>query len=104
MFRTLASQVDVPFLIIDFSVSEKILRERVLLRSERGSDASDADLAVLEHQLVTREPLQAEELASAFTYNASRPVEDAQHPQSWTPLLRRLSLFAGSTSEQRPKI
>ena len=92
MFCALATRARVPFSIVDFTVREKILRERITARLQQGQDASDADLAVLEHQLATHEPLQAEELAFVFAYDASRPADDAQRPQSWTPLLQRLSL------------
>lgn len=92
MFRAFAAGAHVPFSIVDFTVREEILRERIAARLEQGQDASDADLAVLEHQLATHEPLQAGELAFVFAYDASRPADDAQRPQSWTPLLQRLSL------------
>ena len=92
MFRAFAARARVPFSIVDFTVREEILRERIAARLEQGQDASDADLAVLEHQLATHEPLQTEELAFVFAYDASRPADDAQRLQSWTPLLQRLSL------------
>ncbi|MBI3530824.1 MAG: AAA family ATPase [Betaproteobacteria bacterium] len=92
MFRALAANARVPFSIVDFTVGEQILRERIAARLQLGQDASDADLAVLEHQLATHEPLQAGELAFVFAYDASRPADDARRPQTWTPLLQRLSL------------
>ena len=92
MFRQLAASERVPFSIVDFSAREEVLRERVAVRLRQGQDASDADLGVLEHQLATHEPLQAEELVSVFAYDASRPAEDALRPQSWTALLQGLSL------------
>jgi hypothetical protein len=92
MFRAQAERAGVPFLIVDFSASERILRERIVARNERGNDASDADLAVLEHQFATHEPLQPDEFGCVFGYDASRPVDRAQHPQTWAPLLQRLSL------------
>jgi len=42
------------------------LRERVRQRQAEGSDASDADLRVLEHQLATSLPLDADELAEVM--------------------------------------
>lgn len=92
LFCALATRARVPFSIVDFTVREEILRERIAARLEQGQDASDADLAVLEHQLATHEPLQAEELAFVFACDASRPAEDAQRSQAWIPLLQRLSL------------
>jgi len=90
-FRALATRARVPFSIVDFRVREEILRSRIGVRLRQGQDASDADLGVLEHQLATHEPLQPDELAFAFAYDASRPAEDAQRLQPWTPLLQRLS-------------
>ncbi len=90
MFCALATRARVPFSIVDFTVREETLRERIVARLQQGQDASDADLAVLEHQLATHEPLQAGEVAFVFTYDASRPANDAQRLQSWTPLLQRL--------------
>ncbi|MEO8009135.1 MAG: AAA family ATPase, partial [Betaproteobacteria bacterium] len=89
-FSKLAAATRVPFAILDFSAPEALLRERIAARSRQGDDASDADLVVLEHQLRTAEPLQPEELAAVFAYDAARPVADAQRPQSWAPLLRQL--------------
>ncbi len=91
-FRALAARAGVPFLIVDFTASEKILRSRILARSERGADASDADLAVLEHQLGTHEPLQADENESVFACDASGPADRWQRSQTWAPLLLRLPL------------
>jgi hypothetical protein len=95
MFRALAARAGIPFLIVDFNASEGLLRERILARSDRGDDASDADLAVLEHQLRTHEPLQTDELESVFAYDASEPADRAERWQTWTPLLQRTSLSPG---------
>jgi len=92
LFHALAASARVPFSIVDFTVPENTLRERILARLQRGQDASDADLPVLELQLATQEPLQADELAFVFSYDASRPVDDARRSQSWAALLRRLAL------------
>ena len=94
-FHAFAASVRVSFSIVDFTVPEETLRERITARLQQGQDASDAYLGVLEHQLAAQEPLQAEELEFVFTYDASRPADDAQRPQSWTPLLQRLSLPFG---------
>jgi aminoglycoside phosphotransferase family enzyme/predicted kinase len=91
MFRALAARTGASFAIVDFPAGEDMLRQRVLARSERGEDASDADLAVLEHQLRTHQPLQADELESVFAYDASAPADLAERPQAWAALLQRLS-------------
>ena len=95
MFCALATRARVPFWIVDFTASEEILRSRIATRLQLGRDASDADLAVFEHQLATHEPLQSGEFASVFAFDAFRPAEDAQPASAWNPLLQRLSLPPG---------
>jgi predicted kinase len=51
----------VAFHILDFQVPEATLRERILQRLRAGSDASEANLDVLQHQLDTEEALGADE-------------------------------------------
>ncbi|HEX7971499.1 MAG TPA: AAA family ATPase [Thiobacillus sp.] len=51
------------FRILDFPVPVATLRARIVQRSRAGNDASEADLAVLQHQLDTGEPLAADEQA-----------------------------------------
>ncbi len=65
LLRELAQSRGVAFHILDFQVPEATLRERILRRSRAGSDASEADLDVLLHQLDSEDPLAAEELADA---------------------------------------
>jgi len=62
LFRDLALRLEVSFQIVDLQVAPDILRERVGLRSRHGNDASEADLQVLQHQLATARPLDADEL------------------------------------------
>jgi aminoglycoside phosphotransferase family enzyme/predicted kinase len=59
-FHRLADELRVPFRIIPFEADEAALRSRVRSRS-RGSDASDADEAVLDYQLGHFESLGEEE-------------------------------------------
>ena len=49
------------FRILDFPVPVATLRARIVERSRAGTDASEADLAVLQHQLDSEEPLAADE-------------------------------------------
>ncbi|TWU02128.1 bifunctional aminoglycoside phosphotransferase/ATP-binding protein [Stieleria varia] len=61
-FRSLASREGVPFGILDCKAAPETLRQRIIDRAKANTDASDADLAVLERQLSTREPLDRREL------------------------------------------
>lgn len=57
-FAELAAQMNVPFYILEFKVKESLLKERIQRRAEKRADASEATLAVLEHQQRDREPLE----------------------------------------------
>ncbi|HYA36865.1 MAG TPA: AAA family ATPase [Candidatus Methylomirabilis sp.] len=65
--RAVAEQARVPFVILDLRAADGVLRERLRQRAREGGDASEADLAVLDHQLATREPLGHEEQVQALT-------------------------------------
>ena len=65
-FRALATELRVPFSILDCQAGVGRLRSRVAARSAARDDASEADLAVLERQLASHEPLDGEELATAL--------------------------------------
>lgn len=61
LLRETAHSRNVAFHILDFPLPVATLRERVFQRSRKGNDASEAGLAVLQHQLDTEEPLAADE-------------------------------------------
>ena len=65
-FQELAQGLGVPFVILDVTAPENLLRERVKQRMQHGRDASEADITVLESQLRNSEPLDASELAVAI--------------------------------------
>jgi predicted kinase len=60
-FRQLAESLGVRFAILDFQAKKSVLRQRIAARNASGSDASDADLDVLESQIASQEPLTADE-------------------------------------------
>lgn len=72
-FRTLAERLNVPFAVLDFQAREETLKKRIRLRAEAGKDASEADLAVLEKQLASKEPLAAEERDYVVTVETEAP-------------------------------
>lgn len=57
-FRELADELGIPFHILDFQTPPALLRQRIIARQ---ADMSDANLAVLEHQLAHWRPLDADE-------------------------------------------
>jgi aminoglycoside phosphotransferase family enzyme/predicted kinase len=91
-FRELAGRLGVPFGIAQFTASPQTLRSRVLRREQESRDASEAGIAVLEHQLRTCEPLSAEELAVAATFDTER----MDHEQIRNESRRMLARLAGN--------
>jgi hypothetical protein len=73
--RAVAEQRRVPFVILDVRAAESVLRVRVAQRTREGRDVSDADLRVLERQLVARDPLDDAERAGAVVVDTDRSVE-----------------------------
>lgn len=59
--QKLAEQLNVPFKIIDIQVSVECLRQRVATRFAEANDPSEADVEVLEQQLINYKPLQVAE-------------------------------------------
>jgi aminoglycoside phosphotransferase family enzyme/predicted kinase len=90
LFHDLAMELGTPFAIVDFVAPESTLRERVARRAATGADASDADLAVLDHQLRTREPLAREELGWVVEFDAEVPLERARKPSAWRAVRERI--------------
>ena len=72
-FRHLATQLGVPFTLLDFRADAETLQRRVAQRSARADDASEADLAVLHSQLAALEPLTVAEQDSTVTVDTANP-------------------------------
>ena len=67
-FQALAAERGIAYTILEISAPEVVLRERIVSRA-RG--ASDADLAVLDHQLKSWQPLTADESVYALRMDTS---------------------------------
>ena len=89
-FRALAMELGVAFVILTLQASEATLRQRIVRRRADGGDPSDADLAVLAHQLASRESLTEYERAHAVAYDAEAPLEAARAPDAWAAIADRL--------------
>ncbi len=66
LFRRLATDCCVPFHIISFQASDQELARRI---AQRQNDASEATIAVLNHQQKTAQPLSEQELANVVLIN-----------------------------------
>jgi len=91
LFRQLAVELDVPFVIVDLVAAEATLRERIRERGRQGRDASEADIAVLERQLQTQEPLAPDEAAHVVGYDAELPLAHSTAPDAWRAVIERLA-------------
>ena len=76
-FRVLAQRLGLPFFILDCQLSENILLNRVLSRKREGRDASEANAAVLTHQLATHEPLTDAEKGYAIIIDTTHGIDSA---------------------------
>ena len=74
-FQALAAELQVPFSILDCTASAATLRQRVAARAATGTDASEADVAVLERQLASQQPLEADEQALAMAVPTDQVVD-----------------------------
>ena len=79
-------------MILAFTASDATLRTRILERAQRATDASEADLGVLDGQLRTREPLAADERAYVVDIDAEAPQERSRDPATWREVCVRLGI------------
>lgn len=81
MFAETAARSNVPFLILDFQADEESLRGRIARRHAAEADASEADLAVLDEQLQSREPLSDGERRAAIRVDTDETgwVRELEH-------------------------
>jgi aminoglycoside phosphotransferase family enzyme/predicted kinase len=77
-FRQIAAANAARFVILDCAAPAAELRRRLVARDRAGRDASEANVAVLEQQLRTHEPLDGAERRATVTVDTSRPVDYAR--------------------------
>ncbi|MBU2407201.1 MAG: ATP-binding protein, partial [Gammaproteobacteria bacterium] len=87
-FHRLATELGVPFTILDCSASVAELRRRVQARHAAADDASDADVAVLERQLGFHQPLHADEQAVTLQVVTDQPYDPAWVADRWVSMIR----------------
>ncbi|MDZ7769262.1 MAG: AAA family ATPase [Woeseiaceae bacterium] len=75
--RQLAAECGAGFVLVQAAAPLSVLQERLQRRAAAGSDASEAGLAVLQHQRDTADPLDSSELASAVTVPTDAEVKIA---------------------------
>ena len=75
--RDVAIACDARFVVVTVVASKAVMRRRLRQRAAAGTDASEADEAVLEYQLGKAEPLTDVELRSTVTVNTDAEVDVA---------------------------
>jgi len=74
LFRKLANNLQIPFIILDFPVPEEELRRRIAHRTD--TDASEATLEVLAYQLAHEETLTSIEMQQTLIVRPDASVGD----------------------------
>ena len=91
-FRALAREMGVPFVIASLQTDAALLAERLALRSRRGDDPSEADIAVMRKVQVVQQPLRNEELGFAVTFINNGDITTLRSAdESWQLLDARLT-------------
>lgn len=91
-FRALAQEMAVPFVIASLQTDTVLLAERLVLRSKRGNDASEAGIAVMQKLLDVQEPLRDQELRATVTFVNNGDVDALRSAQeAWKMLDAHLS-------------
>ncbi len=75
--RRMAGDSGAGFTIIQAFAPVDVLEQRLARRAAAGKDASEADLAVLRHQLRTQEPLTPDESGSAIIVDTEAEIDPA---------------------------
>lgn len=74
LFRELAENLEVRCLVLHFATPEAQLRKNISQRQQQGTDASDADLQVLESQLQHYQPLGEHEEYFTLEFGQDLPL------------------------------
>ncbi|MCW8955318.1 MAG: ATP-binding protein, partial [Gammaproteobacteria bacterium] len=65
-FQALAQSQNTPFVIMDIQADPDRLKQRILQRQQQANNPSEATIAIMQQQLMNREPLSAEEQHQAW--------------------------------------
>jgi hypothetical protein len=73
-FKLLALKNNAPFIILSCYADEEVLSDRIRQRMESQHDPSEANLAVLQHQLQTQEEFTSEERNGVKIITSTEPT------------------------------
>ena len=99
LFLALGRDLKRPCAILALEAPPEVLRRRLSDRAKAGTDASDADTGILEHQVAIREPFSAEEAPHVVHLDVTHPAQVAARLRQITAEPRRARL-GGSPASQ----
>jgi len=76
LFRTLAQELGIPFVILHFFAAEALLRQWLEARALIGKDASEATVEIMQMQLASEEPLASSEADHVIAIDTGRDDAD----------------------------
>jgi aminoglycoside phosphotransferase family enzyme/predicted kinase len=88
LFHELAMKLRVSFTILHCQAPDDVLRERIARRNAAGDDASEATLAVLDRQLLVREPLNVDESRLSIDVRTDLPMDADLLASRWAAARR----------------
>lgn len=92
VFRALAQEMAVPFVIASLQTDVAVMEERIKQRNSLGNDASEADILVLRKLQLAQAPLLDEELADTITFANNNDVDALRaDSKGWKSLDARLA-------------
>jgi len=75
MFKELAKNLSVPYVILDITASPATLKQRIERRRKSDTDASEATIDVLKTQQNQAEPLSTEERRHCITIDSEEVID-----------------------------
>lgn len=90
LFEQLADELGVPFFIVNMQTHECTMRKRIISRSRRKQDPSDAGLDMLAHQFATHEALAEHEQRNVINVGSECGSSDECLKSTLAPLLAAL--------------
>jgi len=92
IFRALAKELGVPFVIASVQTEAALLEKRLAIRSRQRSDASEADISVVQKLQAVQEPLFDQERADSVIFSNNGDINALRTAdESWDSLEARLT-------------
>jgi aminoglycoside phosphotransferase family enzyme/predicted kinase len=91
LFRELARKLQLPLFIFDMRASPDAMKKRIAARHKNGMDASDADVGILERQLLNSDALAPDEMEQVVVVDAEQEIDRRIVKQVCAPLRSNLT-------------